>query len=61
MNRQELIDSMCKRNGQGDKSVCIGGFTIDYYKESDIFVLVFPGGFEREITFAEARKYMGER
>lgn len=59
MEKSEVIDYMCDRNSRGDKSVCIGGFTIDYLKDEDKFYLTYPNGKAREITLDEAKKYMG--
>ena len=59
MKKEEILECMCDRNSKGDKSVCFGGFTIDYLKDRDKFYLIFPAGSVREIEMATAAKYMG--
>lgn len=59
MSKNEVLETMCDRNRQGDKSVCIGAFTIDYIKEKDQFYLTYPNGHVREIGLESAKKYMG--
>lgn len=59
MPKEQLLESMPKRNSQGDRSVCIGAFTIDYSKEQDKFYLVYPNGHVREIDADTAKRYMG--
>jgi hypothetical protein len=58
MNKNEVLETMCDRNSQGDKSVCIGAFTIDYIKSRDKFYLTYPNGHVREIDLETAKKYM---
>lgn len=57
--KKDLLDQMCDRNHLGDKSVCIGQFTIDYLKDRDKFYLTYPSGASREIDADTAARYMG--
>lgn len=57
--KKDLLDQMCDRNHLGDKSVCLGGFTIDYLKDKDKFYLTYPSGDSREISAETAARYMG--
>lgn len=59
MIKDKVIASMPGRNHRGDKSMCIGQFTIDYSKDDDKFYLVYPSGHVRELSTEEAAKYLG--
>jgi len=59
MEKSEVLETMCDRNHKGDKSVCIGSFTIDYLKDEDQFYLTYPTGFVRKLSLEDAIKYMG--
>jgi hypothetical protein len=57
--KDRVLNLMPSRNHKGDKSFCIGTFTLDYSKEEDKFYLVYPEGRVKEITLETAAKYIG--